>query len=99
LDKLVAAGNDASVSAMFDDFYLSSGAYLAAAPRVFGYTGGPLPLLQVSRSGNQLQVQWTTGTLQQATAITGPWSDVTGAAAPTYTFSPSGGQQFFRARQ
>ncbi len=40
MDKLIVAGNDANVSPMFDDFYLSSGAYLAGVPRVFGYTGG-----------------------------------------------------------
>ena len=99
LDKLIVAGDDATISAMFDDFYLSSGAYLAGVPRAFGANLGPLPPLRISSSGTQLQIQWTVGTLQQAPSLSGPWSDVTGAALPTYTFTPSATQLFFRARQ
>jgi hypothetical protein len=98
LNELIVAGDDAAVSAMFDDFYLSSGAYLASVPRAFGASLGPLPPLRISISGTQLQIQWTLGTLQQATSLAGPWSDVTGAAPPTYTFTPSARQLFFRAR-
>jgi len=98
LDKLVVAGNSATSSAMFDDFYLSAGAYLASVPRAFGYSLGPLPPLHISFSGGQVQIQWTLGTLQQAPALTGPWSDVVGAAPPAYALSPAGRQLFFRAR-
>jgi Concanavalin A-like lectin/glucanases superfamily len=99
LDKLFVAGNSASDSVMFDDFYLSTGGYSATVPRGYGYAGGPLPPLQVHFSGGSFQIQWTTGTLQQAPAVTGPWTDVTGATPPSYTVAPTGGRQFFRARQ
>jgi len=99
LDKLIVAGADTTISPSFDDFYLSSGAYLAGVPRAFGFTGGQPQSLQISRSGSQLQIHWTTGTLQQAPAVTGPWSVVPGAAAPTYTVTPAGAMQFFRAQQ
>ena len=99
LDKLIVAGEDATISPSFDDFYLSSGAYLASVPRAFGFTGTQPGTLQIARSGTQLQIQWTLGALQQATAVIGPWSDVTNAVPPTYTFAPAGGQQFFRTRE
>jgi len=98
LNKLIVAGNDATISASFDDFYLASGAFLTNAPRAFGYTGGPLPALHISTSGGQIQIQWTAGTLQQASAIAGPWSDVSGATLPSYSFTPTTGQLYFRAR-
>jgi hypothetical protein len=41
-----------------------------------------IPVLPVPiRNGNQLVFSWTTGTLQQATNVTGPWSP-TGATSP-----------------
>lgn len=101
LDKLIVAGNSASSSARFDDFYLSSGTYLSSVPRQFGFSlqGPPPSPLKVSLAGGQVQIQWTAGTLQQAQAVIGPWSDVSGAAPPAYTFTPAGSQMFFRARQ
>ena len=44
-------------------------------------------------------VEWTGGgTLQAATAITGPWQDVTGATSP-YTLTPTAPATFGRIRQ
>ena len=100
LDKLVVMGNNASYSALFDDFYLSKDAYNATVPRPYGFTGpvGPLPALQVGRSGNQLEIRWTTGVLQQADSVTGGWADVQGAAPPSYLVTPGPGAKFYRAR-
>ena len=100
LDKLIVLGNNATYGAVFDDFYLSKGAYIATVPRAYGYTGpvGPLPALQIGWSGSQVQIRWTTGTLQEAATISGPWTDVSGAAPPSYSVAPSGFSKFYRAR-
>jgi hypothetical protein len=100
LDKLVLLGNNATHSAIFDDFYLSSGGYNATVPRPYGFTGtvGPLPPLRIQWSGAQVEILWTTGTLQEASTIDGTWSDVVGATAPSYKVAPTGAK-FYRARQ
>jgi hypothetical protein len=63
---------------------------IAAAPR---------PKLSISLSGRTISVSWSpTGAgqkLQSAPAVTGPWTDVAGAAAP-YTTDATGAAQFFR---
>jgi hypothetical protein len=99
LDKLVVAGNSASDSAMFDDFYLSPGAYNSSVPHSFGSTGGQLPPVQIRLSGGSVQLEWSAGTLQQASTVTGTWTDVPGNPGSPYTVTPSGMQMFFRARQ
>jgi concanavalin A-like lectin/glucanase superfamily protein len=99
LDKLVVAGNSASDSAMFDDFYLSSGAYNPTAPVPFAGNVSSLPPLQIHLSGGSVQIQWSAGTLQQAPSATGPWADVTGNPSSPFSAAISGTQMFFRARQ
>jgi len=57
------------------------------------------PKLTIHRSGNDIVVDWNQGRLQSAPQITGPWSDVTGAAAPSYTATGAAlvpGMRFFR---
>ena len=98
LDKLVVAGNSASDSAFFDDFYLSTGGYGTTEPRPYGFSGSPLPALKVSLNGASLVVQWTSGTLQSASSLNGPWADVSGAAIPSYSTPVTGSAQYFRAR-
>jgi hypothetical protein len=90
-----AAGNSTTDSALFDDFYLSKSGYNGTIPRAFGY-GGPAVSLQIQWNGSQVEVLWPEGKLQEATSVNGPWSDVTGANAPSYQFTPSG-QKFYRA--
>jgi len=46
---------------------------------------------------SQLVLTWTSGILQSAPTITGPYADVTGASSP-YTIPPSSAQQYFRVR-
>jgi hypothetical protein len=49
--------------------------------------------------GGQIQIQWAGGgTLQTATNVTGPWSNVSGAASP-YLSPTTNAAQFFRVRQ
>jgi hypothetical protein len=100
LDKLVVAGNDAVTSAMFDDIYLSTG-YNATVPITAGSTGGTLPPLAITRSGNQIQIEWSAGTLQSTSSVTGQWSSVSAATTSPYsfTFTPADKPLFFRTKQ
>jgi hypothetical protein len=67
-------------------------------------TGGggaaPPEITSVARnSDGSITITWSGGgTLQAATAVTGPWQDVTGATSP-YNFKPSGPVLFGRVRQ
>ena len=54
--------------------------------------------LHIKWSGSQLQITWDTGILQEADSITGDWSDVPGAAAPSYLVTPVGAQKYYRTR-
>jgi hypothetical protein len=47
------------------------------------------------RNGNQFVISWTTGTLQQSTNVTGPWTP-TGATSPfTNTITATNVPQMF----
>jgi hypothetical protein len=54
--------------------------------------------LQVTSSGNQVQLRWgTLGLLEQATNVTGPWTTNTLATSPyTVTVGPTNPRQFYR---
>jgi len=101
LDKLFVAGNNTTESAWFDDFYLSKSGYNATAPRAFGYSqpvGGQAPSLTIARAGTAVVVTWTSGALEGAPAISGPWTAVAGASSP-YSTAPADAAMFYRARQ
>lgn len=51
--------------------------------------------MYIQRSGSDLQLTWSQGTLQEADVITGPWTTVTNATSP-YTVTPNGVQKFYR---
>jgi len=44
-----------------------------------------------------VQLKWSSGTLLQATSVSGPWTPVTGATSP-YVTSPTGPQKFFKVQ-
>jgi len=54
--------------------------------------------LTIGWSGANLQLNWTSGTLQSADEITGPWAPVTGASAPTYQVTPTASKKFYRVQ-
>ncbi len=57
------------------------------------------PTVTIAASGANASVAYSSGsTLQSATTVAGPWTDVAGAANP-YIVSPSQPAQFFRARR
>lgn len=99
LDKLVVAGNSASDSASFDDFYLSHGAYNSSVPVPLAGNVTTLPPLQITTSAGSVQIHWNAGVLQQAPAATGPWTDIPGNPASPFSTAAAGTQLFFRARQ
>jgi hypothetical protein len=57
---------------------------------------GPHPLT-LSISGGSVTLTYSAGTLQQADSVSGPYTDVTGAASP-YTVQASGPKKFYRLR-
>jgi hypothetical protein len=65
--------------------------YLAGAPNV------EAPVLTATRSGNDLVLTWTAGTLEAAATITGEWTTVAGATSP-WTVTPADQARFFRLR-
>ncbi len=62
-----------------------------------GLGSGKVLALKASASGSNIVVQWTTGTLQQASSPAGPWTNVSGAMSP-YTVPTTGAIQLFRAK-
>ena len=55
------------------------------------------PRLTASRGNGQLVISWINGgVLQQADAVTGPWSSVPNLPASPYTVSTAGARKFYR---
>jgi len=48
--------------------------------------------------GSQMRVTWSTGTLQQADKVNGPYIDIDPQPASPWTFTPTGARRFFRVR-
>ena len=68
-----------------------SGAHFGASLDAYGPVS-----LAVTTSGNHAVVVWQAGTLMQANSLAGPWTQVPGATAPTYTVTPAAGSKFYR---
>ncbi len=58
----------------------------------------PSVQLNITRSGSNLVLNWSSGTLQRADAVSGTYSDMIGITSP-YTVSPTGSGKFYRVRQ
>jgi hypothetical protein len=54
--------------------------------------------LAVKLSGANITLLWADGILEQAPAILGPWTDVSGALPPSYVTSASSAAQYYRLR-
>lgn len=84
-----------------DEFAVYTNAFLEAQARVHYLAGGGQPhtpgSLQYSRSGNDLVLTWSTGTLVAADEVNGTYQPVPGASSP-YTVTPTGNRKFFRVR-
>jgi Concanavalin A-like lectin/glucanases superfamily/Immunoglobulin I-set domain len=53
------------------------------------------PWMRIVPTGTNLQIQWTAGTLLEASQITGPWT--TNNSTSPYLVTPTGAQKFYRA--
>ena len=53
------------------------------------------PQFAISASGGTVTITWSTGTLQEATSVTGPFTNVPGAPASPLTV-PATGTKFYR---
>lgn len=84
------AGNG-SAFATFTNIIVSATSPFVAPP--------PQSQLSIQSAGGTVTVSWTgSGTLEEATAVTGPWSDAANQANPQ-TRSSAGPALFFRVRQ
>lgn len=57
----------------------------------------PMVTLNIQNTNGDVILTWPAGTLQSAPAVTGPFTDLSGASSP-YTLTPSSARQFFRVR-
>jgi hypothetical protein len=102
LDKLFFAGNNATDSALFDDFYISRGGYNATVPRAFGFTApvtAAPPTVGVTTANGEIVVSWTGGTLESSASPTAGFTPVAGATTSPYRAAASEAQRFYRARR
>ena len=56
-----------------------------------------IPALTIKPAAGQVKVTWPSWTLQEASAVTGPWSDSAVQVSP-WTLPPTGTMKFFRLR-
>jgi hypothetical protein len=78
--------NPAGVSGIFPARILSTGEIV------------PDRFLAAHEASNNLMIEWSSGTLQSATNVTGPYQNVTGATTP-YAAPFTGPQRFFRLKE
>jgi len=74
--------------------------YLVFVPQNVGPEAPKFGTVTLNANGS-ITIQWTgTGTLQTATSVTGPWTDVPGATSP-FNYAPPAGEQmrFVRIKQ
>jgi hypothetical protein len=94
INRVVMGNSVALEGVLFDDIYLSKSGYSATVPRAAGYAGLE-PSLRIEWSGSLWQVVFE-GTLEEASAVDGTWSEVSGATSP-HPVSTTGEQKFYRA--
>jgi hypothetical protein len=58
---------------------------------------GPVQL-SVNHVGTNIDLSWQTGTLQESTNLSGPFTPVPGATSPFYQTNASGSSMFFRVK-
>ncbi|MBI2948118.1 MAG: LamG domain-containing protein [Verrucomicrobia bacterium] len=106
LDKLIIgglSGHSTSTNLYFDDFYLSQTGFNSTVPRAFGFTVPVAetvkpPTLSIKRSGAELEITWSAGTLESSTTLTSGWATVANAVSPVKV-KPDAAARFYRARQ
>ncbi len=82
--------------------YDAQSIYLAGKNSHASFDTAPPPTVTITmaRSGSSVTLSWSTGTLWQSDTLgaSATWTVVTGASAPSYTFTPGSGNKFFRVQ-
>lgn len=100
-------GNYGSATFSIDDIAIwnrALTAYDATSAYVAGQNGktfnvyGPVKLYARSNAAGVLELSWQAGTLQSASSIKGPWTDVSSASAPYLKVSASDAAKFYRVK-
>jgi PKD repeat protein len=73
------------------------GANTLTRPNYIVVTNLPPVIITILISSNQVQLTWLSGTLQSASQVTGPYTNVTIATSP-YSVPPSDATRFFRVK-
>ena len=94
LDGLLATGDSLFVADLCTNGSLNSGSGLGVIYQIKSLV---LPPVSVTRSGGQVELTWSFGTLQSAGSVTGPWNDVNNATSP-YSVDADQSPRFFRTR-
>jgi hypothetical protein len=93
-DNVYVLGTFVAIAATQDIKYNEvQGGYVSAVV-IRQLAGPPSPTIQ--KSGSNLQVNWSIGTLLQATNLTGPW--ITNTASAPLTIAPVSPRLFFRTQ-
>jgi hypothetical protein len=74
------------------------GASVTSEAALLTIGGAARPTVSVTRGDGTVTIEWTSGTLESAPTVLGPWTEVTGATSP-YTVPATGAGMFYRARQ
>lgn len=107
----VNSGRDIAFDAAGNIHYVSSGQalYRVLAPggstwattawngTAYTFNVATSPALSVTTNGNQLQIAWTAGILQEASSLSGGWVDSATQTSP-YVLAPTDAMKFYRVR-
>lgn len=94
LDGLLATGDSLFVADLATNGNLSFGSGFGVIYQIKSLV---LPPVGVTRSGGRVELTWDFGTLQSASSVSGPWSDIGNAASP-YSVEVDQSPTFFRTR-
>jgi hypothetical protein len=59
------------------------------------FAGSVIVGLTITPVSGGVQINWPSGTLWSSGSVSGPWTQVTGAAPPSYTVAPGGSTRFY----
>jgi hypothetical protein len=99
--SLLLADNDGEVQQVYvSSVQIREGRMTDVAIAALGTpTANKIPgWIQARAAGTGIQVDWTGSVLETAPSLTGPWTEVTGAAHPYIVTTPTG-TGFFRVKQ
>jgi len=93
--------NNSQYIGFIDEVAIYTNAFIEATARLHYIAGGGQPhspaTLRFERSGNQVLLNWDSGTLVEADVVDGNYTPVTGASSP-YAAGFSAGRKFYRLR-